>query len=95
MFNNQERVFSFGKKVELTPVEVLEKSSRLGGVESEILNSFREEWNRIAVQAEIGGGFMVDDRLLLQRLTEVTLGKLSEHGIVVNSADLKAFTEVD
>lgn len=95
-FDNSERVFGFGQKVELTPVDILKKASKLDGIESQILRSFLEEWHRVTLQAElVGGGMVTDDRILLERLKEATLRKLSEHSIVVSAAELEAFTEAE
>jgi hypothetical protein len=94
-FGNQEKVLNFGKKVELGSLDILKKASDLGGVENEILRAFCEEWNRILIQAEIGGGVIADDRLLLDRLKADTLTKLSEHGIAVSGADLEAFASLE
>jgi hypothetical protein len=94
-FSNNEQILNFGKKVELGPLDILKKASDLGGVENEILRAFCEEWNRVLIQAEIGGGVIADDRLLLDRLKADTLTKLSEHGIEVSSADLEAFVDLE
>lgn len=93
--SNPERALNFGKKVELSSLDILKKASALGGVENEILRAFCEEWNRILIQAEIGGGVIADDRLLLERLKTTTLNQLSEHGILVSEADLEAFASLE
>ncbi len=94
-FGNPDRALNFGKKVELSPIDILKRASDLGGVENDILRAFCEEWNRVLIQAEIGGGVIADDRLLLERLKTDTLTKLSEHGIAVSGADLEAFASLE
>lgn len=91
MFDNYERVFNFGKRVEISSTDILKKASEMGGIESDILRTFHDERIRITLQAEIGGGVIAEDRLLLARLKEDTLSQLSEHGIEVSGEDLDIF----
>ena len=95
-FDSSDKVFGFGQKVELTPIDTLKKVSERDGTESQILQSFLEEWHRVTLQAElVGGGMVADDRVFLKRLVEKTLRKLSEYSIVVSAADLEAFADVE
>jgi hypothetical protein len=94
MFGNIDKVLSFGKKVEMRPVDLLDRMAALGGVENDILQKYVVNQDRIIQQSElVGGGMTTQDRQLLDRLVRETLSQLSEHGTDATIDELQAFVE--
>jgi len=92
MFGHKERVLGFGKKESIpNQVELLKRLHTLGGVETEIIEAFKEKMEVLE------HGMMIEktvaDTALQATVYRDTIAALSEHGHTITEEQLEAFIE--
>jgi hypothetical protein len=92
MFRSPEKIMGFGKKPE-SPQQALEKLYKTDGEVNKIINDYITNREGTLLNIEMGGGTLLDDRVLLEKQTESTLTALEEVGISLNRQTLESFIE--